>query len=148
MYIDPITGNNKWGMVVGSTPAGKGIIGIHSLSEAVPIKKDNFDEPFGYFKNKKTYQDWVFTTLAQSTDASAAPPPVDANPGNPAKPPKTPVAPSVPGAGGPTSAPGPLPPSTPPGGAPPAPSPGARPAGPVPSTFMPAPTPVPFSKAP
>ena len=128
-----------------STAAGKGIIGIHSLSTATPIKKDNFDAPFGYLKNKKTYQDWVFTTVVQPSDGGAvAPPPSNANPANAPKPPKAPVAPVVPGA---VSVPGTnagatVPPPIPPSDTPPPAVPGTRPTGPVPSNFMPTPTPV------
>ena len=60
IYIDPLTGKNEWGLVHGTTPTGTGIIGIYSLSEAVPVKSDNFDPVFDGFKGKKSYAEWVF----------------------------------------------------------------------------------------
>jgi type II secretory pathway pseudopilin PulG len=89
LYIDPITGNNEWGVVYGASTYGHGIVGIHSLSEANTIKKDNFDSPFEYLKDKKTYSDWVFTILPPVSAADTAPPP-DQPPANPNRPPKPP----------------------------------------------------------
>jgi type II secretory pathway pseudopilin PulG len=76
VYIDPITGNNEWGVVRGTTALGSGILGIHSLSEANTIKKDNFDAPFEYLKGKTTYSEWIFTTIIPA----AAPTTPPANP--------------------------------------------------------------------
>lgn len=62
-YIDPLTGNNQWGLVYGVTETGRGITGVYSLSEAVPIKQDNFDAVFRSFRHRNSYHDWVFSTL-------------------------------------------------------------------------------------
>ncbi len=70
VYIDPLTGKNEWGIVKGDLGSGPGIIGIYSLSEAKPIKIDNFDLIFTSFKNRKTYHDWIFTNQPV-TDPSA-----------------------------------------------------------------------------
>ena len=59
IYIDPITGNQSWGII--SHPAGFGIIGIHSLSSKTPIKIGNFDTEFHQFNDKATYREWIFS---------------------------------------------------------------------------------------
>ncbi|MET3106040.1 type II secretory pathway pseudopilin PulG [Oxalobacteraceae bacterium GrIS 1.18] len=90
LYIDPMTGNNEWGVLYGSSEGFNGIIGIYSLSEAVPIKQDNFESPFDYFKGKKSYRDWIFAR--QATDVSPDQPPVAPAPNKPgsARPPAPP----------------------------------------------------------
>lgn len=62
LYADPITGQTAWGIV--RTTDG-GIAGIHSLSDAAPIKVANFDTDFDRFENKTSYRQWVFTAAAQ-----------------------------------------------------------------------------------
>ena len=75
LYIDPMTGNNEWGLVQGVTASGSGIVGFYSLSEARPIKIDNFEAVFAAFKGKTSYRDWVFTSQPplDPLDAPAAP---------------------------------------------------------------------------
>lgn len=43
-----------------STSIGKKIIGVYSLSEKKPIKKDRFPEHFAKFSEALTYKDWQF----------------------------------------------------------------------------------------
>ncbi len=43
-----------------SSNIGKRIIGVYSLSERKPIKKDKFPEVYAKFSEAKTYQDWKF----------------------------------------------------------------------------------------
>lgn len=57
IYIDPITGDSKWGLVTG--PAGE-IFGVYSLSEDEPIKKRNFSSADSSFEGKTKYAEWVF----------------------------------------------------------------------------------------
>lgn len=59
IYIDPINNDNVWGVM--KSPDGTGIVGIHSLSTAQPIKLDNFDDEFIQFTNKYSYREWVFS---------------------------------------------------------------------------------------
>lgn len=59
VYIDPITGKSEWGIV--KSPAGGGIAGVYSLSEAAPIKIGNFLPPFEAFNDKTHYRDWIFS---------------------------------------------------------------------------------------
>ncbi len=58
LYADPITGKKEWGTM--SSPDGKGIIGIHSLSTATPLKIDNFDPEFQRFERRTSYVEWAF----------------------------------------------------------------------------------------
>ncbi|MET3120937.1 type II secretory pathway pseudopilin PulG [Oxalobacteraceae bacterium GrIS 2.11] len=85
LYIDPMTGNGDWGVLYGSSEGFSGVVGIYSLSQAVPIKQDNFDWPFENFKGKKSYHDWVFSR--QLTDPSIGPTPGAPNKPNPVPPP-------------------------------------------------------------
>ena len=57
-YADPMTGKAEWGLV--KTPDGERIIGVHSTSEAAPIKTGNFDLVNKHFADAKTYKDWQF----------------------------------------------------------------------------------------
>ncbi len=57
IYADPMTGKQDWALV----PAkGGGFIGIHSRSDAAPIRKTGFDTEFLALTNKKKYSEWVF----------------------------------------------------------------------------------------
>lgn len=58
LYIDPITGKDAWGIV--ELSEGSGIIGVHSLSDARPIKVGNFDGIFQEFEGKASYREWIF----------------------------------------------------------------------------------------
>jgi type II secretory pathway pseudopilin PulG len=64
LYADPITGKEEWGFV--HSPDGVGIIGLHSMSEATPIKIGDFDGAFKDFEGKTSYRDWKFVGDAQS----------------------------------------------------------------------------------
>lgn len=57
IYLDPITGDVKWGLIRG--PDGE-IFGVHSLSEEEPVKKSNFRLADRNFEGKAKYSDWVF----------------------------------------------------------------------------------------
>lgn len=57
IYVDPMTGLNRWGIV--PAPDG-GIMGVHSLSEKAPIKVAGFDAEDRDFENAKRYSDWRF----------------------------------------------------------------------------------------
>ena len=71
LYADPITGATEWATV---TERGRpGIIGIHSLSRAKPIKVGNFGVRFQEFTGKTQYADWVFFRNRQTGAAETAP---------------------------------------------------------------------------
>lgn len=57
IYLDPMTGNNKWGLV--KSPEGF-VMGVYSLSAATTIKKRNFKLIDATFENQAKYSDWKF----------------------------------------------------------------------------------------
>lgn len=57
LFVDPVTGRAEWGEV----RVGGRIVGFHSLSEAVPIKRSGFDERFRGFEAAVNFQMWVFS---------------------------------------------------------------------------------------
>jgi type II secretory pathway pseudopilin PulG len=57
IYRDPMTGSTQWGLVM--APEG-GVMGVYSLSELVPIKREKFDEGLIHFTNARSYRDWTF----------------------------------------------------------------------------------------
>lgn len=67
LYKDPIT-NEEWGLVKDGAAR---IRGIHSRSEAEPIKMANFPEEYKAFEGKTRYSEWVFEFIPA---AQAAPP--------------------------------------------------------------------------
>jgi len=90
IYVDPLTGKAEWGIVYlggGET----GVIAIHSLSEAKPLKVGNFDSRFKGLDNKDTISEWRFgaseRSLAPQVPQAPQPAPVEALPPPPAPPP-------------------------------------------------------------
>lgn len=63
LYADPLTGKEEWGIV--EAIDGGGIAGFYSLSDAQPIKIDNFDPVFQHFAGKTAYQEWRFEAFPQ-----------------------------------------------------------------------------------
>ena len=57
LYRDPILNQERWGIV---TVPGGGIMGVHSLSDAVPIKSTNFGYADQGFEGATKYSDWRF----------------------------------------------------------------------------------------
>jgi hypothetical protein len=57
LFRDPMTGKSEWGTVL---QQGR-IVGVHSLSEQVPIKQGNFERDDDGLRNKQRYADWDFT---------------------------------------------------------------------------------------
>lgn len=55
--VDPLTGKAEWGLV---RSADGLIVGVHSLSDAAPIKRGNFEPAMAQFAAAKSYGDWVF----------------------------------------------------------------------------------------
>ncbi|MCM8597111.1 MAG: type II secretion system GspH family protein [Candidatus Accumulibacter sp.] len=102
LYPDPITGKNEWGL---DLAPGGGIMGIHSLSNAPPIKIAEFETENRMFEEKSRYSEWVFAvvpSVATVIPAAAGTVPVMGG--------AVPVAAgAVPGARGSTPAQAPLP---------------------------------------
>lgn len=57
IYVDPMTGSDNWGLI--TAPEG-GIMGVHSLSNARPVKQAGFSDRDADFERKETYSDWRF----------------------------------------------------------------------------------------
>lgn len=68
IYRDPMTGEAQWGLVV--APEG-GIMGVHSLSNAAPLKTGNFAKSDQRFKGAVRYSDWLF--IDETAAVPAAP---------------------------------------------------------------------------
>lgn len=95
LYPDPITGKNDWVLV----PApGGGIMGVHSVSNAPPIKIAEFETENQIFEDKSRYSEWVFAV--EPSVATVIPATGGALPA---------VGGAVPAAGGSTSPQAPLP---------------------------------------
>jgi type II secretory pathway pseudopilin PulG len=73
LYPDPITGSSEWAIV--KAPDG-GIMGVHSRSEAPPLKTTNFELRDRELDGAKTYVDWkfVFNPAVQAGAKPAAKP--------------------------------------------------------------------------
>jgi type II secretory pathway pseudopilin PulG len=56
LYPDPLTGTSDWGLVV----VADRIAGVHSLSDAVPIKQTGFAAGQAAFENQTSYREWKF----------------------------------------------------------------------------------------
>ena len=74
LYPDPITGSGEWGLV---KAADGGIAGVHSLSEASPLKSGGFRVRDAALEGKGKYSDWQF---AFAPAAAGAPKPKPAAP--------------------------------------------------------------------
>jgi type II secretory pathway pseudopilin PulG len=57
LYPDPVSGKDEWGLV--KAPDG-GIAGVHSTSEAMPLKSGGFAVRDKEFEGKTKYSDWKF----------------------------------------------------------------------------------------
>lgn len=56
-YRDPITGAKDWGLVRNEVGA---LIGVYSLSQRKPLKRDGFPPELAGFANAQRYSDWKF----------------------------------------------------------------------------------------
>jgi type II secretory pathway pseudopilin PulG len=74
LYPDPITGSAEWGLV----RAGERIAGVHSLSEAKPLKQAGFPAVYQFFADKTSYRDWLFAFVGARRSGSGVPAPAPA----------------------------------------------------------------------
>lgn len=72
LYPDPVTGKNEWGLV--KAPDG-GILGVHSLSEAKPLKIAGFRARDQGFEGAAKYSDWNFAYLLPAQPPGPKPTP-------------------------------------------------------------------------
>ena len=70
LYVDPITGSSDWGLV----QVGDRIMGVHSLSDAEPVKRTGFSAADQIFEDKTSYRDWVFAFVAPRRGGGTAVP--------------------------------------------------------------------------
>ncbi len=56
IHVDPVTGKAEWGLV---RVAGR-VVGVHSLSDAEPLKIANFEFVDAAFAGRRRYSEWVF----------------------------------------------------------------------------------------
>ena len=68
IYRDPIVGRSEWGLV---REQGR-ITGVHSLSEAKPLKRGGFSGASADFANAESYEDWRFIYSQNAAVLSAA----------------------------------------------------------------------------
>lgn len=71
VFIDPLTGKAEWGEV----RVGGRLVGVHSLSNQMPIKQAFSEAEDIQFNGKAKYSEWVFTYPADLTST----PPKDAS---------------------------------------------------------------------
>jgi len=57
LYVDPMTGSSEWGTV---SSLDGGIAGIHSLSDAEPIKQQGFEAGSEHLAQRRHYREWIF----------------------------------------------------------------------------------------
>jgi len=76
IFVDPLTGKAEWGIeFLGGGQTG--VVAIHSLSQAAPLKVGNFDSRFRGLDNKDKIAEWRFT----ARDLSVSPAGVQRQPG-------------------------------------------------------------------
>ena len=63
LYIDPMTGNNKWGLVTGLDAK---VTGVYSLSEEKPFKTSGFINADIELEKAETYADWKFVYIPKT----------------------------------------------------------------------------------
>lgn len=125
IFVDPVSGKAEWGLVRAGE-AGR-ILGVHSLSQATPLKQGNFDKRFPGFDNRERIADWKFMADQQGAGGLIA---VGA---------RTPGTPPQPGTAPPQTPQPPATPQTPPAPEPPQPEPEAEPPKDEPPAEEPAP---------
>jgi len=95
IFVDPLTGKAEWGVVYlgdGTT----GVVAVHSLSTARPLKVANFDSRFAGLDNADTISAWRFK--ARDPALGQAPGQPQPRPGAPAALAAQPVPPGLPAA--------------------------------------------------
>jgi type II secretory pathway pseudopilin PulG len=70
IYLDPISGSEKWGEV---RLASGQLVGVYSLSDAEPIKSVGFALRDKDFADKTRYSEWVFRSALPAANPLLAP---------------------------------------------------------------------------
>jgi len=95
IFVDPLTGKAEWGVVYlgeGTT----GVVAVHSLSTAKPLKVANFDSRFSGLDNADTISAWRFKARDPALGQGTGQP--RPQPAAPATPAAQPVPPDLPAA--------------------------------------------------
>lgn len=69
LYVDPMTGSREWGVI--EAPGG-GIMGVHSLSGAAPLKRAGFLPENKGFEAAEHYTQWHFLFNPEAARAAWA----------------------------------------------------------------------------
>jgi type II secretory pathway pseudopilin PulG len=97
IFVDPLTGKAEWGVVYlgdGTT----GVVAVHSLSTARPLKVANFDSRFAGLDNADTISAWRFKARDPALGQGPGQPPPAPRPGARAAPAAQSVPPGLPAA--------------------------------------------------
>ena len=95
IFVDPLTGKAEWGLVyIGDGTTG--VVAVHSLSTAKPLKVANFDSRFAGLDNADTISAWRFK--ARDPALGQGPGQSQPRPAAPAAPAAQPVPPGLPAA--------------------------------------------------
>jgi type II secretory pathway pseudopilin PulG len=95
IFVDPLTGKAEWGvMYLGDGTTG--VVAVHSLSTAKPLKVANFDSRFAGLDNADTISAWRFKARDPALGQEPGQP--QPQPGTPAAPSAQPVPPGLPAA--------------------------------------------------
>jgi len=97
IFVDPLTGKAEWGVVYlgeGTT----GVVAVHSLSTAKPLKVANFDSRFSGLDNADTISAWRFKARDLALGQGTGQPRPRPQPAAPATPAAQPVPPDLPAA--------------------------------------------------
>ncbi|MGE0875505.1 MAG: type II secretion system protein [Burkholderiales bacterium] len=70
IYLDPVSGKAEWGLV--RAPGG-GIMGVHSLSDAPPLKRGGFAPAQASLEGAARYAEWRFVYEPPSASPQATP---------------------------------------------------------------------------
>jgi type II secretory pathway pseudopilin PulG len=77
IFVDPMTGTREWMLV---RAADQTVIGVHSASEDVPIKRANFADDYAGFETAKSYRDWQFVWKQNPTQPAPGGPALPTQP--------------------------------------------------------------------
>lgn len=97
IFVDPLTGKAEWGVVYlgdGTT----GVVAVHSLSTAKPLKVANFDSRFAGLDNADTISAWRFKARDPALGQGPGQPQPRPQPAAPAAPAAQPAPPGLPAA--------------------------------------------------
>ena len=56
IYVDPFTGKPEWGLIM----HGDRIVGVHSLSESLPLRTAGFPREYEQFASAASHAEWKF----------------------------------------------------------------------------------------